>query len=316
MSSGGYDELFFAGGGFRVLPFLGALVDVRLECVGAFTGLSSGSLLAFLLVLGYTPSEIAALALREEWSRAFRSSCSFERLLRSGGALVEESPVRLLVVEALRGRNLPGSLSLGDLLRVTGRRLRVVVANAGAVRLEALTPERHGAVPVVEALLASTAVPFIFPEVSLPRSAGVGGVFFDGGVLNNAPVHLRCGPRTLALLLLHAPVTYSLEDAPWRAQARFCTSLALTALQAASVARCDGACDLAFMPRLPGVRPLQRLETSQAARCLLLGLLAWRLRPHLPCLLVGLVLTWSRVTSTYSGASSPGGRPPSGLSAR
>lgn len=313
----GPDELFLAGGGFRVLPFLGALLDVKLHRVRAFTGLSSGALLALLLSLGYGESEILELALSEEWPRAFRASCSFAGALRAGKPLVSDSPVRVLVEEVLRRRGLPPEATLRDLALSSGRRLRVVVANVSTERLEVLTPESHGHVSVAAALLASTAVPLVFPEVLLPAGPhGEAALFFDAGVLNNSAVHMRCGPRTLALLLAQdSSVRYDhAGSSPLCAQACFCSALAFSLLPAASVAAADPDCELAFMPKVAGVQPLQQLERAQALRCVLLGLLAWRLRPHLQLLLVGVVLAVCRATSMCFGDSLPGAPRPSGPS--
>ena len=294
-----YDEIFISGGGFRIVPFLGVLVDLDLTRPTSFTGISAGALLAYLLALGFSVSEVLDILLCEKWARAFRTACSFERLLH-GDPLVTPSPVFALVRETLRARGLSPDTTLEGLRRATGKRLRVVVANLERPGLEVLTPESHPGVRVSQALLASTAIPLIFSAVPLS-----GGVFFDAGVLQNNPVHLRCGPRTLALLQPVERFSHQPSWSPLQTQVRLCVSLATGFLASASVCAADGECDLAFVPKPKGACAL-RVARRDALRGVALGLLSWRLRPHLPTLLLGMTLAVLQCPLMSSGVSSPG----------
>jgi predicted acylesterase/phospholipase RssA len=300
------DELFLAGGGFRIVPFLGVLAD--LDLAGrplVYTGLSAGALLAFLLALQYTVADVVAMMLEEDWPSLLRDACDFHRALR-GEPLLDARPVELLVTKALRGRGLPADLSMAALDAATApSRLRVLAARVAPPGLIVLAGGATPSLAVVTALCASTAIPLVFPSVVTPV-----GTLFDAGIIQNCPLDLRVGPKTLALLqsnqapgLRSSPFGSAWDPwepgprkaLPWRSQLQGCACLVGAVLSEGSLAARDpSTCDLCFVPQLSGVQTL-RVDVGAALRGIAVGLLAWRLRPHLDLLLLATALCAARL---------------------
>jgi NTE family protein len=108
--------------------------------------------------------------------------------------------------------------------------------------------------PVVDALLASAAIPGVFPPV-----AWDGRLLMDGGIVNNAPITHAVELGADRIFVLSAMGPSRLEEAPRGAVSAGITAItrAITRRLQEDIARYDGLVDLTVLPApsLPGLPP-------------------------------------------------------------
>lgn len=272
------EEVLLAGGGLRVVPFLGVIMNLHLPSLRVFTGISAGGLLGFLLALGH---DVPA-TLRRLVSVDMGSHLDVRRLLE-GGTLLEAAAMREVLHGMLRERGLDAGCTFAALARATGKRLRLVVANATSVRLEVLDETTAPDVEVAAALCACMGVPLLMPPTKL-----AGNLYIDAGLVNNAPLHLALLPDR-CVAMVHFPRLSRSElsagacvGAPVRSLIDVAYGLKTSALPAAAL-QCCRVRELVLFPKHrlddEDIGTL-RISTRGIVSALLEGCLAWRLRGH------------------------------------
>jgi len=161
-------NLALGGGGARGLAHIGVLKVLEKEGfpIGYLTGTSMGGLIGALYAAGWTAEQLEAEAIK---------MTSLRRLVK----LLDPTPVRRGLLEGHRVRDqlkewLGGDLTF-DQLKISVGLIAVDLYTAQEVVLQ------QGS--VVEAVLATIAVPGLFPPVHMGSYQLV-----DGGILNNLPV--------------------------------------------------------------------------------------------------------------------------------
>ena len=87
MKLDGYARLYLSGGGLKVASFLGSLELIDLASLRWIYGLSAGSVIACLLVLGATVPQLQELFLASEWTRILSAALHPGQLLSRKGLL-------------------------------------------------------------------------------------------------------------------------------------------------------------------------------------------------------------------------------------
>lgn len=180
--------LALAGGGGKGPAHLGVIQvieDLGLP-VDLMVGTSAGGAVAVLYAAGYTPAEIRDLFRNSELRRV--AVPDHDRLGLFGQRRREEMLIRLLGERTFADLRFPCAVVATDL--VSGKS---VVINEG---------------PLVPALLATTALPSLFPPVLMGDA-----VLVDGGILNNLPVDVATdlgATRVIAVELNDAGAEFSL----------------------------------------------------------------------------------------------------------
>lgn len=184
----------FEGGGvlgMAYLPVLQAL-DAAGAQVDDHAGTSAGAITAMLRALRLSSSAIGDLVRSTPWDRfaSYRVGALY-RLLRRGGWYPIDYP-RQWLRDALEDARFPVELDFGTLRRVHGQTLRVVATRysrrpGGAIEASPFVfdPLATPSVPVVDAVLASMAIPGFYPPVEV-----AGWWHADGGVAMNHPLSL------------------------------------------------------------------------------------------------------------------------------
>lgn len=158
--------LALGGGGAKGFSHIGVLKALEAHGfrVRVVAGTSAGAIIGSLYAAGYGPEEIARRVEAVPYSRAFA------RRGDDGPALLGMLGIEEMLREAL------GERRCEDLLLPFG---------TAAVDVERGQPVYLTRGPAVEAVLASSAVPGIFPPVRWGEH-----LLVDGGVLDNVPVRL------------------------------------------------------------------------------------------------------------------------------
>ena len=174
---------------------LGVLEGLHVP-IDVLTGTSIGALVGALYAVGYGPDEI------EGWFQ-YGTRRHIWRADRTRTGLISTQSLAALLKEALGARTFADTRLPLALVAVDLHRGREVILREG---------------PLVDVVLASTALPRLFPPVVRGDLALV-----DGGVLNNVPVdvaHALGAGRVIAVDLGIVPETWSLTSSTHVARPR------------------------------------------------------------------------------------------------
>lgn len=152
-----------SGGGARGIVHLGVLQALNENKIfpGVVSGSSAGAVVGSLYAYGYKPNDILDIVKTEKFQRLFRF-----RFGRSDFNKVDQ--FKKILLEAMPENNF-SSLKIPCYVAVTN-------LNKG-------TCEYINSGSLIDYLIASCAIPFIFKPVKINNTA-----YVDGGVLNNLPI--------------------------------------------------------------------------------------------------------------------------------
>lgn len=186
-------NLIFSGGGVKGLLLLGFLIylDCLLmverqqrvtQCFHGFAGTSIGAVFALLCSLGMHTSEIIDLFVEHvDTLLVFRAQ--LPRYLETS-AVCDPLELRRILVNILVKHAGSEDVTFRDLTRLTQKDLVVCAVNVQSKKSVLFQAKTTPHVRVLDAVLASMAVPFIFPPVEIGDS-----LYVDGGIMINLPVH-------------------------------------------------------------------------------------------------------------------------------
>ena len=204
-----FNTLCLSGGGVRGYELLGAIAYLQeildFNDMNHFIGTSVGSLVGYLLAIGYTALEI--LILTNE-SKIFDRLKTFNvmKMIQDGGAVAFTSIVEML--ETLTIKKIGKLINLGQLRDEHGKYLKIVTYNATKRQKEVIDPETHPDMPCICAIRMSCTLPFIFQPYEYD-----GSLYLDGGLVENLPISLVNDPQhALAINLKPSPPSLDRES--------------------------------------------------------------------------------------------------------
>lgn len=196
MKLDGYARLYLSGGGLKVSSFLGSLELIDLASLRWIYGLSAGSVLACLLVLGMKVPQLQELFLASEWTRIFSAALHPGQLLSRKGLLDKRSMVAF-IGSLLDRAAVPRNSTLEWLRRTRGVGFGCFFLDLEEGRLILCTAATHPRTRLLDALVASCSIPGIFEPTEVQGRPCVDAAFF-----NNAPLSLLPSSAEEPLLCL------------------------------------------------------------------------------------------------------------------
>ena len=194
-----YDTLVLSGGGingFYLIGALQAIMDADLHRhFSTYVGTSIGSILGYLLAIGYTPMEIII--------ELYTTSCldrlqSFNliSMINGNGATTFTSLHEAL--EKLTLKKIGRFLTLGKLRETLGKTLICTTYNMTVCATEYLGPDNYPDLPCLTALRMSANLPLVFDRFQYMDS-----YYVDGWITDNFPILKgeEVGTRVLGLYL-------------------------------------------------------------------------------------------------------------------
>jgi predicted acylesterase/phospholipase RssA len=195
-----YDTLVVSGGGAKGICALGALQyatdNFLLKNVKTFIGTSVGSMICYLLAIGYTPIEIIVYVCTHQLMEHL-SQFNLVAMLNGGGATSFSNIHEQL--EKMTIAKLGCLLTLGALKKKYGKTLICVVHNWTTDKTEYMGPDTHPDVPCLIACRMSSTLPFVFEKYSY-----MGSQYIDGGISDNFAIDVadKIGKKILGVLLV------------------------------------------------------------------------------------------------------------------
>jgi len=183
-----FTRLVLSGGGSRCLAVLGALhflhENGHLDDIEEYWGTSSGSLVALLLLIGYTPFEaFHRLFMLEDL--ADPEKLDMQTLLENTALCPIEhfgDRVRLLIREKLVGQD---DVTFKDIYKKYGKKIHIIGANTRTKSGVCFDVDSEPDMKVIDAIEISCDLPFFFT-----KKVYKGDVYVDGGFINNYPINL------------------------------------------------------------------------------------------------------------------------------
>ena len=174
-----YNGLVLSGGAIKVLSTLGGLqyaYDKDLVSnIKYYTGTSAGALVCYLLIIGYTPSEIVVDACINKKLTEFVMDA--HSMVNMTGAMSYFKIHQYLESKTIdRFGFLP---TMSELYDKTGKFLSAPTFNMTTGKLEYITPESHPTMPCLVALRMSSSLPLIFERYRYEHCEFVDGAMAD-----------------------------------------------------------------------------------------------------------------------------------------
>jgi NTE family protein len=177
-----YNTLVLSGGSIKGCCTLGALQyfydKQMLNKVSTYVGVSIGSIICYLLAIGYTPRELIVYTVTQ---MDFQFTFNIMAMTQGSGATsfykIQEH------IEKLTMNKLGTFLTLKALQERFGKTLICSTYNYTKGTVEYLSPETYPDLPCITALRMSANLPLIFD-----RFEYMGNFYLDGGIADNFPI--------------------------------------------------------------------------------------------------------------------------------
>ena len=186
-----YDVLVLSGGGKKGITQLGFLHNLHTEYIidvnnlHAYVGTSAGSMICFLMVIGYLPVEI----LTHICSSKIDSNISLNFLNLVSNFGVHSSDTIFDIIEKLTMDKIGFLPTMSELYELTQKHLVCVTHNLSANVLENeeetvyIDHISHPNLPCIEALKMSSNIPLVFGKYVYDKN-----YYVDGGITDNYPI--------------------------------------------------------------------------------------------------------------------------------
>ncbi len=166
-----------------------------LKNVNTYIGTSSGAMISYLLIIGYTPIEIMVYICTHQLLEKMQYFNLISMVQGKGAASFNHILEQLEKMTLDKLGYLP---TLGDLKQKHDKTLICVTHNLTTDFPEYLGPENHNTLPCLAALRMSANLPFIFENYKYGNN-----FYIDGGISNNFAVDIAelYGSKILGIIL-------------------------------------------------------------------------------------------------------------------
>ena len=189
-------HVVLSGGGFKGFAYIGAFLELRklgidwgagMPKLESITGCSIGALFSAAIALGFSAPEMEEALSQVNLHSAVTLEFSPSALSLDSGYGLRS------ILETLIERKAKRTITLKEL----NTRLRIAVADLEAQELRLLDAKSAPDLPLIDALMASMALPPIYPPVEIQ-----GHLCADGGLLNFFPLKEVCEDDVIGLRLV------------------------------------------------------------------------------------------------------------------
>ena len=176
-------NLVLAGGGAKNLFIIGLLQKINIDHISNYAGVSSGSIVIYLLSIGYTPFEIEQLALELDLT-SFMGEPSIENILLLK-SITNLDNLKVVLQTLTNYKLKKDTITFQDLYKKTNKIIQIGVTSLTNTNFTIFNYKNYPNVNIIDAILASCSLPGIFPPYKINNS-----YYCDGGVLNNCPIDI------------------------------------------------------------------------------------------------------------------------------
>jgi predicted acylesterase/phospholipase RssA len=184
-----YNKLVLSGGGKRGLMLLGSLEYIfqekktEVSSIDTYIGTSIGSIICYLLIIGYQPKEIIAYLISNNFFQQFKN-IDFISLGNCEGGF-DWNILQNYLFDLTSKKHTSHTLTLSELNKTFHKTLTCVTYNYTKQQIEYISHLTHPNLSCVDALHMTSNIPFYFNKFKYGDSE-----YIDGCIINNFPINL------------------------------------------------------------------------------------------------------------------------------
>lgn len=182
------DTLVIAGGGLKGFSMISSVNEliknkiIKLKNIKFFYGTSVGSIICFLLSIGYSLDELECF-IKQFNFKSLTNDLDIDNLFENFG-LSHGSNIMATIQSLLKAKTGLLDISFKNIYKRKNIRLNIIATNITDGIEEVFSLETNPNLSVMTAIRASIAVPIIFSPIKFN-----GKEYLDGGLVNNFPVN-------------------------------------------------------------------------------------------------------------------------------
>jgi|TARA_Y100000389_G_scaffold181485_1_gene197135 NTE family protein len=181
-----YSNLVLSGGALRAVALLGAVkyleeLDI-LKNIKQFIGTSAGSIISFLIIIGYKSSEIVQLLIEKSDLLTDFDFNNLTNILEDYG-LDDCSRNKKILEDSLFKKIKQESITFLELTKKFGVNFVVTGSNLTTRETDYFNVDTYPEMNVIDALLISSCIPLIYQPIKFNDC-----LYIDGGIYENLPL--------------------------------------------------------------------------------------------------------------------------------
>ena len=203
-----YNALVLSGGSAKGIVTLGAIQcahdNFLLKGIKTYVGTSSGAMICYLLIIGYTPIEITVYICTNQLMEKMQHFNIVAMMQGRGASSYSYLQEHLEKMTIDKIGYLP---TMADLYEKYDKRLVCVTHNLTESCTEYIDHETHPRIPCLTALRMSANLPLVFERYKYGHC-----LYVDGGLSDNFPIQIADTSETRTLGILIAPEKVGADD--------------------------------------------------------------------------------------------------------
>ena len=181
-----YDTLVLSGSSVSAFVTLGAIQyaydNSLLNCINTYIGTSSGAIISFLLIIGYTPIEIVVFICKHQIMEKM-NSYDFISMVKGKGTMSFD--IIRHHIEKMINDKIGYIPTLDDIYKKYNKKLICVTYNITKNHVEYLSCENYPLLSCTDALQMSSNLPLLFENFKYDDS-----MYIDGGISDNFAIDI------------------------------------------------------------------------------------------------------------------------------
>jgi NTE family protein len=181
--------LIISGGGLKGLSGLGALTylieNEIIVCPEIYAGTSVGSVICFLMNIGYSSQDIYEILLQIDFTQLIKYIEPENLLIDPCFGLSSPEPILQVIYSFMKKKNIKKNITFRELFDLTKTKLVITGTCINDVTINYFSVDKYPNMPILKAIRISISIPFIFRPYLYE-----GKLWVDGGCMDNFPIDM------------------------------------------------------------------------------------------------------------------------------
>jgi predicted acylesterase/phospholipase RssA len=179
-------KLLICGGGFKMFYLVGSikyLIEINvLQNIKEYIGVSAGSILALLFLIGYTTNDLHQFFLEFNFEKLIAPN--LDTFFDTKG-LDNGDNKKIALEQFMKKKGIKSDITFLELYQLTNKKFSVIVSNISKNQIEIINHETYPDMLITTGILMTSALPILFEPVIYNNDH-----YVDGGVYDNYPIDL------------------------------------------------------------------------------------------------------------------------------
>ena len=176
-------NLVIAGGGVKLFAAIGTLQKINIDSVVNYSAVSAGSIISYLLALGYTPLELETICTELDIHNIM-GELSIDHIFNSQ-SLSTNINLKIVLSTLTNYIIKQDSITFLELYDKNNKVLNIGASNLTTQEFFIFNKDNTPNINIIDAILASTSIPGVFPPHKINND-----YYCDGFIFNNFPIEI------------------------------------------------------------------------------------------------------------------------------